>query len=117
MAEAAQSLSLNHIPIFRRYPGVALVLARRMARKAVEHRMRGEGVRVQYVPIAIIREQAQAYLEAHRELLDKAAEIVRTDPGLRALAEQEDRKRERQRRKWLRKSGLLDIMVTPDRSV
>jgi hypothetical protein len=81
MPKAAQSLSPNHIPIFRPYPGIALVLARRMARKAVEHQMRGEGGRVQYVPIAIIREQAQAYLEQHRELLDKAAEIVRNDPG------------------------------------
>jgi hypothetical protein len=34
MAKAAQSLSPNHIPIFRPYTGIALVLARRMARKA-----------------------------------------------------------------------------------
>jgi hypothetical protein len=78
-----------------------------MARKAIEHRMRGEGVRVQYVSMVIIREQAQAYLETHRELLDKATQIVQGDPGLRKLAEQQERQRERQWRKWQRQSGLL----------
>src|SRR5436190_11981616 len=75
-----------------RYSGVALALARYRARRIVEQRMRDQGVRVQYVSIAIIREQAQAYLEAHRqELLDQCAEIVQRDPKLRAMAEKEQR--------------------------
>jgi hypothetical protein len=73
-----------------RYSGVALALARYRARRIVEQRMRDQGVRVQYVSIAIIREQAQAYLEAHRqELLDQCAEIVQRDPKLRAMAEKD----------------------------
>jgi len=48
---------------------------------------------VQYVPIRGIREQAQAYLEQHPELLDECAECVRNDPKLRKMAEIEQRKR------------------------
>jgi hypothetical protein len=44
-------------------------------------------------------EQARAYLEAHPELLDQAAEIVRTRPGYRVFVEREERERERQQRK------------------
>jgi len=69
------------LPIFaRRYPGVAYALARYRARRILELELRSQGVRVQYVPIRDIREQAQAYLEQHPELLDECAECVRNDP-------------------------------------
>jgi hypothetical protein len=51
-------------------------------------------------------------LQEHRELLDQCAEIVQRDPKLRAIAEQAERQRERQWRKWQRKSGLLDRQST-----
>jgi len=90
MAEAAQSLSPNlDLPIFPRYSSVAHAIARHLAIRAVEQRMRAEGLRVAYVPHAVIVEQARAYLAEHFELLEQAAEIVRTDPKFRAMAEKE----------------------------
>jgi hypothetical protein len=103
---------LAQVPLRPRYSGVALVLARRFARNAVEHQLRGEGVRVSLVRPAEISARAQVYLQEHRELLDQCAEIVQRDPKLRAIAEQAERQRERQWRKWQRKSGLLDRQST-----
>src|SRR5215472_1195977 len=108
---------LAQVPLFHRpYPSVALSLARYRAKKAVEHQLRAKGVRLTTFPCAELNKLAQAYLETHRqELLDQAMAAVQSDPVLRKMAEQEERNRERQRRK-MRKSGLLDLLVTPDRS-
>jgi len=54
------------------------------------------------------------YLRNHPELLDQAAETVRNDPKLRKMAEVEERKRERQERKWRKaqsRNGVLDRPV------
>ena len=103
------SAAQAEVPLRPRYPGVALALARYRARRIIEHELRSQGVRVQYVPIRDIRERAQAYLETHREeLLAQAMEAVRSDPKLSKMAEIEERKRERQWRKMQRKLGVLD---------
>jgi len=78
-----------------------------MARRIVERQLRSKGVRLTCFPYAQLRELAQEYLSAHTELLEQAAQIVRSDPKLRKMAEVEERKRERQERK-LAKGGVLD---------
>jgi len=96
------------VPIFPRYSGVAHALARYRARKAVEHELRSQGLRVSHIPIRDIMAQAMEYLRNHPELLDQAAECVRNDPKLRKMEETEQRNRERQERKWRKQGGLLD---------
>jgi hypothetical protein len=81
------------------YSGVTRALARYRARKAVEHKLRSQGVLVQYIPPRDIITQAMEYLRQHPELLDECAECVRNDPKLRTLAEREKRER---LRKWKR---------------
>jgi hypothetical protein len=96
MAEASLSLSPNHSPILPpRYPGVARALAHHLARRAVERRLRAQGLRVSHIPYADISAQARDYLAAHPELVDQAAETVRNNPKLRTLAEREERERAR----------------------
>ena len=81
--------------------------ARRLAHRIVERQLQAEGARITHVPYARVRELASEYLSAHPELLDQATEIVRANPKLRAMAEVEERQRQRQLRKFA-KSGVLD---------
>ena len=110
-AVAVNVLSQADVPIFPRVPGVAKALARHLARRAVESQLQAQGFLVVHVPYTQVRELAQAHLSAHPELLDQAAEIVRTDPKLRAMAEKEERQRQRNERK-MRKGGVSDRPVT-----
>jgi hypothetical protein len=48
------------VPLFNRIPGVAYVLARHLAKKAVTEQLRGKGVRLTLVKPADIAEQVQA---------------------------------------------------------
>ena len=91
-----------------RYPGVAHALARRLARRIVERRLQAEGAYISRMPITKVRELASEYLSAHPQLLDCAAEIVRTHPKLRMMAEVEERHRERQWRKLARAGRPLN---------
>jgi hypothetical protein len=50
------------------------VLARLAARRAVQEELRSQGVRVSLVKPADISVKAQAYLQAHPELIDEAKE-------------------------------------------
>ena len=90
------------VPIFPRYSGVAHALARYRARKAVEHELRSQGLRVSHIPIRDIMAQAMEYLRNHPELLDQCAETVRNDPKLRTLAEQQERERWRKYKRAMR---------------
>jgi hypothetical protein len=115
MAQAAQSLSpnLNALPLPPRYPGVAIALAHHMARRAVERELRAQGLRVVHVPYAKILVMMQAYKAAHQEeLLAQAMERVSRDPKLRAMAEREERERERHWRKSVR-NGVLEKPLAP----
>jgi hypothetical protein len=75
------------LPIFQRYSKVARGIARRLARRIVERQLQAEGALIAHVPYPTIRDLASEYLSAHPELLDCAAEIVRTNPKLRKMAE------------------------------
>jgi hypothetical protein len=86
MAQADPSLSPILIPP---YPGIAL--AHHLARRIIERKLQGQGLRVSHIPYAHISEQAREYLALHPELLDQAAETVRNDPKLRTLAAQQER--------------------------
>jgi hypothetical protein len=79
------------VPLFRRYPGVARVLANRLARRIVERQLQAQGFFVAHVPYTAVTEQAQAYLAAHPELLAQAVEY-------RPFVEREERERQRKER-------------------
>jgi hypothetical protein len=89
-------LSIHDAPLFN-YPALISVLARSSARRAVEERLRNEGVRVSLTPIRILIQEADAYLRDHPELVQRAIETVRNVPQLRTLAEREARDRSRKR--------------------
>jgi hypothetical protein len=57
------------VPLFRRYPGVARVLANRLARRIVERQFQPQGFFVAHVPYTAVTEQAQAYLAALQSCL------------------------------------------------
>src|SRR5262249_57992780 len=107
MAQAALSLSPVAVPIFRPYSSVARIVAHRLARRVIERQLQAQGLLVAHVSYAHISALARSYLAAHQELLDQATERVRRDPTLRAMAEREERERQRQ---W-RKSRVLDRAV------
>src|SRR5262249_49100762 len=103
MAQAIVSLSPIPPP---KYPGIARALANLAARRAVKEQLRAQGVRLTTYPYAQIVQQAREYLEKHPELLDQAADAVQMRPELRAMAEQEERQRQRQWRKAQRGLGV-----------
>ena len=84
--------SIHDEPLIH-YPQLISVLARSSARRAVEQRMRSEGVRVSHTPIRIIMEEANAYLREHPELVQQTIERVRNVPRDRTLAKREPRNR------------------------
>jgi hypothetical protein len=84
-------------------------MAHMAARRAVKEKLRGLGVRLTTYPYAQIAQQALKYFDEHPELLDQAAELVRTRPQLRVMAEQEERQRLRQWRKAQRRLGASGI--------
>jgi hypothetical protein len=93
------------VPIFPRYPGVAIAVANHLARREIERQWRAKGLRI--TRYADVIEQARAYLAEHPELFDKALDIVRASPWHRAQAEREERELDRQRRKSAR-AGTLE---------
>src|SRR6516164_920039 len=93
--ECGGQLMIAEVPIFPRYPSVAHGLAYLMARRAIEHQWRAQGLRIRRY--ADIIEQARDYLAEHQEeLLARAAERVQRNPKLRKMVEVEERDRERQ---------------------
>jgi hypothetical protein len=97
---------IAEVPIFPRYPSVAHGLAYLMARRAIEHQWRAQGLRIRRY--ADIIEQARDYLAEHQEeLLARAAERVQRNPKLRKMVELEERDREREWRKSVRK-GVVE---------
>src|SRR5262245_34645770 len=88
--------SIHDAPLTN-YPQLISVLARSSARRAVEERMRSEGVRLSVTPIRIIMEQARTYLREHPEIVQQTIERVRNVAGFRTLAEREARDRARKR--------------------
>jgi hypothetical protein len=76
-----------------------------MARRAVQHELAAQGRRT---PWAEVLQLAQAYRAAHEtELLVRAAEMVRRNPTLTAMAAQEERQRIREERKRAR-AGVIE---------
>jgi hypothetical protein len=98
MAQATNSLSQSTLDTFQPISASAVhVLARMMARRAVQEELRSQGVRVSLVTPAEISVRAQVYLSQHPELIDQAKERA-----LRLGLFEKPRRRLRQ------------IMVTPD---
>jgi len=78
-----------------------------MARRAVEKELRAQGLRPTHIPYVRILAMMDAYKDAHQEeLLAQAAALVQRNPKLRAMAEREEREREREFRKAHRSGGL-----------
>lgn len=92
-------------------------MARRLARRIVERQLQAEGALIAHVPYAKVMEQASEYLATHPELLDQATQIVRTNPKLRAMAEVEERQRQRQERKLRKQLGRNGVLDRQSRSV
>ena len=113
-AVAVNVLAKCEVPIFRSYSKVARGIAHRLARKAVERRMVGQGVRLHHLSPNSLRALTLAYLSAHPELLEQATQIVQGYPKLRKMDEIEERKRERQERKLRKSQGKWGVL---DRSV
>src|SRR6516225_750626 len=112
-AVAVNVLAKCEVPLFRRYTKVARILAHRLARKAVERRMQANGVRLTCISPAQLRELTLAYLSAHPDLLDQATTLVQGNPKLRKMDEVEERRRERQERKWRKQLGRNDVLDRP----
>ena len=96
---------MTDLPIIPNIPSIAHVRAHQLARRAVEQRMRAQGLRI--TRYAVVVEQARIYQAEHQEeLLAQAMETVRTCPWYRAIAERELRDQERQRRKSARAGAV-----------
>ena len=65
------------------------------ARRMVKRELQKKGGKVAYISRRKIDEAAALYLQAHPELFDQAAEIVRNSPSLHAMAEREELHRQR----------------------
>jgi hypothetical protein len=73
----------------------AHVLARLMAKSAIDQELRSQGVRVTLVPPREIKERATAYLATHPEVWTEAVERARQIDE--ALARKASRRKERSR--------------------
>jgi hypothetical protein len=69
------------------------------ARKAVKRELQVKGEKVAFISNRKIVEAADAYLQAHPELLEQAADKVRKSPSLRAMAQREEQRRLRSKSK------------------
>jgi hypothetical protein len=99
MAEAQQTL---HEAIARATaqldcPRTLLVLSTLSATNAVKEQIRAKGLRLSQFTCADIRSAADDYLNEHVDLIEQAAQTVRSHPKLRTLAEREARDRRRNR--------------------
>jgi hypothetical protein len=94
--------SIHDDPLFH-YPTLIAVLTRSSARRAVEQRMRAEGIRLTTTPIRVINEEARAYLRDHPELVQEVIERVQNVSGFRTLAEREARDRARKRKQEMKR--------------
>jgi hypothetical protein len=56
----------------------AIVLARQMARRAVEFQYQAQGLKLQNIKACEISREANAYLDRHPELIDTATERYRS---------------------------------------
>jgi hypothetical protein len=83
MAKATRSLSPKQIAERTQlHRQAVMVLARRSARKAIEARLRAQGVRVSFVPLHEINALANDYLAEHRAFfVVEAKQAIATYPG------------------------------------
>jgi hypothetical protein len=77
---------------------IILTLARHIAKREVKKEWKRQRIKCSHFEAWELTRAADAYFEAHPELLEHAAEIVRNDPRLRTLAAQDERRRKRNRR-------------------
>ena len=71
---------------------IILTMARHIAKREVKEGWKRQKIKCSHFEAWELTRAADAYFEAHPELLEKAAEIVRNDPQLRTLAERYERK-------------------------
>jgi hypothetical protein len=69
-----------------------ITVARLAAIKAVKREKQACGLKVAYIERRVIAAAAHDYLRNHPELLEEAAETVRTVPELRTLAARAERR-------------------------
>jgi hypothetical protein len=79
-------------------PTTLIVLARQAAMRAVKRKLVASGLKVRQFEQKAIVSAAEDYLSDHPELIEQAAETVRSHPKIRTLAEREARDRRRNRR-------------------
>jgi hypothetical protein len=73
-----------------------MAMVRYLARKAVKRQLQAAGLKVSHVEMRVIAAQANEYVAQHRErLLIEATEFIARSPGLRKMAEAEERRRSR----------------------
>jgi protein involved in temperature-dependent protein secretion len=89
------------------------LLARMMAKRAVQEQLRSEGVRVSLVRPAEISARVQVYLQSHPEVWREALERAH----LFDEAEGQRKARQKLRRAELARRRLQPLMITPDRPV
>ena len=87
MAQAIRSLSPKQIQVRAQlHRQAVLTFARLAAKKAVQDKLRAQGVRVSIFPIAELMRQAREYLDNHPELyqlaLERAHKLGYIDPRL-----------------------------------
>jgi hypothetical protein len=71
--------------------GVVMCLARLHAKDIVKQDWRDQGRKLSEIDARDLVSFANAYLAGNPELIDQAAEIVRTDPRFRIIAERHER--------------------------
>jgi hypothetical protein len=83
MAQAARSLSPKQIhERTQLHRQAVMVLARRSARKAIEAKLKAQGVKVSFVPLREINALTNAYLAEHRAFfIVEAKQAIATWPG------------------------------------
>jgi hypothetical protein len=74
-----------------------MTIASHLATKAIKSEWRRQKINWVWVEHKELVSASMAYLEAHPELLEEAAETVRNDPNFRTLAERYERKRKGKR--------------------
>jgi hypothetical protein len=75
--------------------GVVMCLARFAAKNIVKQDWRDQGRKLSEIEARDLISFANAYLESHPELIERAAETVRSSPKLRTLVERHERTMQR----------------------
>lgn len=70
---------------------IVMTWAKCEAQKAVKRELRARGEKIAYISRRQIVEAANAYLEAHPELIEQAERMVRKSPALQAMSKRHER--------------------------